>query len=98
MLGRKKLVSEFYDEMVFIEPSPMLYRQLNANRPFTSGSWCHETDFEAEKSQALNRILSAKRQVSQEIQILKENLKKRQEVVSEMRTIMDRLETQTLNN
>lgn len=41
---KKRLVSEFYDEIVFHEPSQLMQQMLNTIQPVTSGSWVHETD------------------------------------------------------
>jgi YEATS domain-containing protein 4 len=41
---KKRLVSEFYDEIVFYEPSQMMQQMLNTIQPVTSGSWTHDTD------------------------------------------------------
>lgn len=37
-------MSEFYDEIVFHEPSQLMQQMLNSIQPVTSGSWVHETD------------------------------------------------------
>lgn len=41
---KKRLVSEFYDEIVFHEPSQLMQQMLNTIQPVTSGSWTHDTD------------------------------------------------------
>lgn len=41
---KKRLVSEFYDEIVFHEPSQLMQQMLNTIQPVTSTSWVHETD------------------------------------------------------
>lgn len=43
---KKRLVSEFYDEIVFYEPSQLMQQMLNTIQPVTSGSWSHDTDCE----------------------------------------------------
>lgn len=37
-------MSEFYDEIVFYEPSQLMQQMLNTIQPVTNGSWNHETD------------------------------------------------------
>lgn len=41
---KKRLVSEFYDEIVFYEPSQLMQQMLNTIQPVSSGSWAHDTD------------------------------------------------------
>ena len=41
---KKRLVSEFYDEIVFYEPSQLMQQMLNTIQPVASGSWTHDTD------------------------------------------------------
>ena len=41
---KKRLVSEFYDEIVFYEPSQLMQQMLNTIQPVTSGNWAHDTD------------------------------------------------------
>lgn len=43
---KKRLVSEFYDEIVFYEPSQLMQQMLNTIQPVSSGSWAHDTDCE----------------------------------------------------
>lgn len=41
---KKFLVSEYYDEIVFQEPTQLMQQLLNNVQPISSGSWSHETD------------------------------------------------------
>lgn len=41
---KKQLVSEFYDEIVFYEPSQLMQQILNTSQPVTNGNWIHDTD------------------------------------------------------
>uniref|UniRef100_UPI00358EDC67 YEATS domain-containing protein 4-like isoform X2 n=1 Tax=Myxine glutinosa TaxID=7769 RepID=UPI00358EDC67 len=45
MLGKKALVSEFYDEMIFQDPTAMMQQLLMMSRQLTLGPHKHETDF-----------------------------------------------------
>lgn len=69
------LLSEFYDELVFAEPSTMLYELLQSAPPlppeFTIN---HETDFEEKREKTLEIINSAKKQMSEEIDYLREKI------------------------
>jgi YEATS domain-containing protein 4 len=42
--GRKKLVNEYYDEIIFHEPSQFFYNLLNTNKLLTNGIYKHDTD------------------------------------------------------
>lgn len=48
--AKKRLVSEFYDEIVFQEPSQLMQQMLNTIQPVTTGSWAHDTDCKIEIS------------------------------------------------
>lgn len=41
---KKFLVSEYYDEIVFQEPTQLMQQLLNNVQPISSGSWTHDTD------------------------------------------------------
>lgn len=43
-VGKKNLVSEFYDEIIFQDPSALMQHLLNSAKPLTTGVWRHETD------------------------------------------------------
>lgn len=42
--GKKNLVSEFYEEIVFQDPTQLMQHLLSSTRPITLGAWKHETD------------------------------------------------------
>lgn len=42
--GKKGLVSENYEEIVFQEPSQMMQQLLTSVKPITHGSWSHDTN------------------------------------------------------
>lgn len=43
-LGKESLVSEFYEEIVFQDPTALMQHLLNSSRPMTLGVWRHNTD------------------------------------------------------
>ncbi|KAI2566958.1 YEATS4 isoform 4, partial [Pan troglodytes] len=43
MLGKKTVVSEFYDEMIFQDPTAMMQQLLTTSRQLTLGAYKHET-------------------------------------------------------
>lgn len=74
------LVSESYDELIFAEPSPMMYDRLLKAHPLPpQAQEPVETDFEAKKSRTIVSIMAAKSKIRTEI----EELRKRIEVVKE---------------
>ncbi|XP_045728946.1 YEATS domain-containing protein 4 isoform X2 [Mirounga angustirostris] len=44
MLGKKTVVSEFYDEMIFQDPTAMMQQLLTTSRQLTLGAYKHETE------------------------------------------------------
>lgn len=45
-LGKKSLVSEFYEEIIFQDPTALMQQLLSSTKPLTLGAWRHETDCE----------------------------------------------------
>ncbi|XP_038405906.1 YEATS domain-containing protein 4 isoform X5 [Canis lupus familiaris] len=45
MLGKKTVVSEFYDEMIFQDPTAMMQQLLTTSRQLTLGAYKHETEY-----------------------------------------------------
>jgi len=76
---KKSLISEFYDEIIFQDPSQMMNQLLNNTRQLTLGQYRHETDFEDKKEKTCSAIVLAKNKVRHEISDLKERLKQAQE-------------------
>lgn len=94
MLGKKQLVSEFYDELIFSEPSVLMQQMLTSSRQITLGPYKHETDFEERKERTLNAILSAKNKIRHEIADLKERLKIARETIDKYKSEISKLESQ----
>lgn len=78
---KKYLVSEFYDEIIFNEPSAMMQQLLTSTRQLTLGPYKHESDFESKKDKTLQSILLAKNKVKNEINELTERLKQAQATI-----------------
>ncbi|XP_022246695.1 YEATS domain-containing protein 4-like isoform X2 [Limulus polyphemus] len=89
MLGKKHLVSEFYDEL---DPSAMMQQLLTSTRQLTLGPYKHETDFEEKKEKSLSAILSAKNKIRVEINDMKEKLKIARETISKFKDEISQLE------
>lgn len=78
---KKCLTSEFYDEIIFQEPSVHMHQQLTNATQLSSIGYRHETDFEDKKEKNLQSILNAKNNVRKEIEVIKEKLKSTQETI-----------------
>lgn len=81
MLGKKSLVSEFYDELMFQDPTQVMQQMLTNVRPIMMGTYRHETDFEEKREKTVNNILNAKNKIRYEIAELNERLKQSKEVI-----------------
>uniref|UniRef100_A0A8C4R8G5 YEATS domain-containing protein 4 n=1 Tax=Eptatretus burgeri TaxID=7764 RepID=A0A8C4R8G5_EPTBU len=94
MLGKKVLVSEFYDEMIFQDPTAMMQQLLTTSRQLTLGPHKHETDFGDLEARTIERLESARRKIGTEIAVLKEKLRASRESVQKHKEEIRRLELQ----
>lgn len=94
MLGKKQLVSESYDELIFSEPTVMMQQLLTNTRPLTVGPYKHEFDFEEKKEKTLHAILSAKNKIRIEVADLKDRLKVARETIDKYKAEIAKLESQ----
>ncbi|XP_050084228.1 YEATS domain-containing protein 4 [Anopheles aquasalis] len=83
--GKKGLVSEQYEEIVFQEPTQLMQQLLTNVQPVTAGVWKHDTDFEEKKLQALESINETKVKVIAEIAQLKDKLKLARETIAKFK-------------
>uniref|UniRef100_A0A1B6D9X6 YEATS domain-containing protein 4 n=2 Tax=Clastoptera arizonana TaxID=38151 RepID=A0A1B6D9X6_9HEMI len=84
-LGKKPLVTEFYEEVVFQDPTAYMQQLLMNTHPLTVGQWKHETDFEEKKEKTLSSITAALNKIRSEISEYKERLKLAEETTSKFR-------------
>ncbi|XP_003691941.1 YEATS domain-containing protein 4 isoform X1 [Apis florea] len=84
-LGKKSLVSEFYEEIVFQDPTALMQHLLNSNRPITLGAWRHNTDFEAKKESTMKAIIEARNKIRLEVIDLKEKLTLAKETIAKFK-------------
>ncbi|VEL29722.1 unnamed protein product [Protopolystoma xenopodis] len=100
MMGHKSLVREIYDEIVFVDPSPSFYRALTSSASSHPCSQIpcifHETDFISAKRQALEQIQNLNDKVTNAIEVYRENLREKKDIVDEVRAIIEGIETATL--
>ncbi|GFS64277.1 YEATS domain-containing protein 4, partial [Trichonephila inaurata madagascariensis] len=66
--------SEFYDEMIFTDPTAKMYRLLTHPRVNPHGSPSHRINYENKKVTDLQKIIDAKHKVRKEIAELKDRL------------------------
>ncbi|XP_074655607.1 YEATS domain-containing protein 4-like [Tubulanus polymorphus] len=85
MLGKKSLIAEFSDEIVFQEPSALMQQLLTSSRALTLGAYKHETDFEEKKTKTLHNIMNAKNKIRYEISELNERLKQSHEAIHKLK-------------
>merc|ERR1712137_465234 len=71
IVGKKPVVSEFYEEIVFQEPTVMMQQLLQNVRALTTSPVKHDTDFDEKKVRTLDEILKAKTKVKNELNELK---------------------------
>lgn len=76
--------SEFYDELVFMDPTVKMHKLLIQPKPSASVT-CHNTNYELKKVNDLKKILEAKQKVRQEIETLKAKLANSKEEVQKLR-------------
>lgn len=83
------LLTEFYDELVFAEPSNTLLDLLQNARSLPP-ELCvkHETDFEAKKVKTLELINSSRKQMAEEIDYLKEKINAVKEGIQKYKSII----------
>lgn len=89
---KKNLVSEFYDEIIFQDPSPLLAHSLTNTKTVSQSLLRHETDFEERRERTLNSIVQAKRKVRNEIEELRERLKQAQKTIGRYKEEIGKLE------
>ncbi|KAE8741167.1 hypothetical protein FOCC_FOCC013331 [Frankliniella occidentalis] len=81
-LSKKTLISEFYEEIVFQDPTQYMQHLLTNVQPVTMAPYKHETDFEEKKVKSYQNILTAKTKIKSEITDVKEKLKKAKEAIA----------------
>ena len=78
--------SEFYDELVFMDPTVKMHRLLTHPKMSTIAVAAHKTDYEEKKVQDLQKIMAAKKKVKQEIAELKARLAEAKENITKLKS------------
>ena len=60
--------SEWYDEIIFVNPNPVLAGLLTNTRAFKQGAWSHETDFKSIEADTLKSMDKAQKKCSELIE------------------------------
>ncbi|RUS87133.1 hypothetical protein EGW08_005133 [Elysia chlorotica] len=92
MLGKKSLVVEYYDEMVFQDPTVTMTSMLANTTSLGVSTHKHETDFEDKKERTINKISNAHGKIRYEIDQMNEKLKKSKDAISKMKKEISKLE------
>ncbi|NXG07510.1 YETS4 protein, partial [Sakesphorus luctuosus] len=92
ILGKKTIVSEFYDEMIFQDPTAMMQQLLTTSRQLTLGAYKHETEFADLEVKTRDKLEAAKKKTSFEIAELKERLKASRETINCLKNEIRKLE------
>merc|ERR1711978_518668 len=72
--GGKSVVSEFYDEIIFQDPTQYIQPLLTTTRQLTMGAHKHETDFEEKKKATSIAIKNGRVKIQAEIADMKSKL------------------------
>ena len=88
--GRKTVISECYDEMIFHEPTQYIHTLLTTTRPITLDAYKHDTDFEEKKKKTLDNIKSGSTKVQSEIVQLKEKLELAKETLNKFKSELNK--------
>jgi len=87
-----QLISEYYDEILFQDPSVYLHRQLTSGRAVNHPPY--ETDWRVREEDTVNSIQQAKKRVAEEIAHMKERLQKQKNAIQLMKDEIVKVEQQ----
>lgn len=88
--AKKNVVSEFYDEIIFQDPTQYIQPLLTTTRPLSLGAYKHETDFEEKKKTTLASIKSGRTKIQQEIADMKSRLELAKTTIGKFRDEINR--------
>ncbi|XP_064094120.1 YEATS domain-containing protein 4-like [Macrobrachium nipponense] len=91
---KKPLVSEFYEELIFQDPSAMMRQLLTNTRQLTLGEYKHDTDFEEKKDKTLKNLINAKEKISAEIVDLREKIKLAKDTITKFKDEINKCQTE----
>ncbi|EDO41492.1 predicted protein [Nematostella vectensis] len=88
--GKKQLVAEFYDEIIFQDPTQMMHQCLLSTRQLPPMK--HESDWPEIEQRTTSAIAMARSKIGKEISQLKERLKASKTTIHNLKTEISRLE------
>ncbi|RXG70631.1 YEATS domain-containing protein 4, partial [Armadillidium vulgare] len=91
---KNSLVSEFYEELLFQDPSALMEQLLTNSRPLTIGQYTHHTDFEAKKETTIKKITEAQEKVTQEILVLRNKINSAKNTISLFKDEISRVQSE----
>lgn len=99
MMGEKKtLVSEFYEEIVFQDPTALMQHLLTNTHEVMHGPWKHETDFDSKKEETLQNVVTAKSKIQYEISDMRDKLKLAKETIAKFKSEISKLQVAQAGN
>ncbi|XP_054708928.1 YEATS domain-containing protein 4-like [Uloborus diversus] len=84
-VGAGPVDSEFYDELVFSDPTIKMHRLLTHPKPSASGPTQHKTDYEEKKVVDLKKVMVAREEIKKKIAETKAELLAKQEEISKLK-------------
>lgn len=92
--GKKQLVSEFYDEIIFQDPTQMMHQCLLSARQLQPIK--HESDWAEIEQRTTASIGAARQKIGKEISELNEKLKVCKDAIQQMKAEIAKLEQQEI--
>ena len=83
--GRKSVISECYDEIIFQDPTHYMYTLLTTTRKLTLAAYKHETNVEERKERTLVKIKDGRQKVQAEIAEFKNKLELAKETITKFK-------------
>jgi len=93
--GRKSVISECYDEIIFQDPTHYMYTLLTTTRKLTLAAHKHDTNVEERKEKSLERIKDGRIKVQAEIAEFKNKLELAKETITKFKNEIHKVQSVT---
>jgi len=90
--GRKSVIAEVYDEVIFQDPTQYMYTLLTTTRKLTLSAYKHETNVEERRDKSLSKIKSGRVKVQTEISDFKDKLELAKETITKFKAEIARVQ------
>jgi len=90
--GNKVVISEYYDEIIFQDPTQFIHPLLTSTRQISLGAYKHETDFEDKKKTNLSSIKSGRARIQGEISDLKCKLELAKSTITKFKSELNKVQ------